>query len=245
MINPVTEVRAFVDAALFRPVPRDHQQSDAAFRWRRICAAVTLLIGAALLGWSLQLPPGDPRFYWGTFALAAAWAVGAVASGPLHLGRGWTRRGFAQQEGANVPVVQALVLGLLLLGLFLAGAVVVAQIPFLRRPVEELLDHASVGSFWLVLVITAVNGIAEELYFRGALFAAIGRRHPVAISTIVYTLVTATSLIPLLTLAGALLGLVTGLQRRVTGGILAPTITHLTWSIGMLFLLQPTLDAFG
>ena len=31
----------------------------------------------------------------------------------------------------------------------------------------------------------------------------------------------------------------------VTGGILAPTITHLTWSIGMLFLLQPTLDAFG
>lgn len=66
-----------------------------------------------------------------------------------------------------------------------------------------------------------------------------------AISTIVYTLVTATSLIPLLTLAGALLGLVTGLQRRVTGGILAPTITHLTWSIGMLFLLQPTLDAFG
>ena len=43
--------------------------------------------------------------------------------------------------------------------------------------------------------------------------------------------------IPLLVLAAAILGLVVGLQRRVTGGILGPTITHLTWSLGMLFLL--------
>ncbi|WP_307785203.1 hypothetical protein [Janibacter melonis] len=33
-----------------------------------------------------------------------------------------------------------------------------------------------------------------------------------------------------------------GLQRRVTGGVLGPIITHLTWSLGMLFLLPPTLD---
>ena len=47
---------------------------------------------------------------------------------------------------------------------------------------------------------------------------------------------------PLLILAGALVGLVVGFQRRVTGGILGPTITHLTWSLGMLFLLPPVLD---
>jgi membrane protease YdiL (CAAX protease family) len=35
-------------------------------------------------------------------------------------------------------------------------------------------------------VITLVNGIAEELFFRGALFAAIGMWHPVLISTVLY-----------------------------------------------------------
>ena len=54
--------------------------------------------------------------------------------------------------------------------------------------------------------------------------------------------VTAASGIALLVLAGALIGLVTGLQRRVTGGILGPIITHLTWSLGMLLLLPPWLD---
>ena len=34
-----------------------------------------------------------------------------------------------------------------------------------------------------------------------------------------------------------------GLQRRVTGGILGPTITHSVWSLGMLFLLPPALAA--
>ena len=70
----------------------------------------------------------------------------------------------------------------------------------------------------------------------------LGRRHAVAVTTIVYTLVTATSGIPLLVLAGALVGLVVGLQRRVTGGILGPVITHLTWSLGMLFLLPVAFD---
>ena len=56
---------------------------------------------------------------------------------------------------------------------------------------------------------------------------------------------TAASGIPLLVLAGLLLGLVTGLQRRVTGGILGPIITHLTWSMGMLFILPKLLETLG
>ena len=43
----------------------------------------------------------------------------------------------------------------------------------------------------------------------------------------------------------AIVGLVVGLQRRVTGGILGPIITHLTWSQGMLFLLPHVLGAAG
>lgn len=238
MINPITEVGAFVRAAIVTPVPRDHTESDAAFRRRRSVAVGTLAVGALVLGWALRIEPGDPLFYGATLALAAVWTIGALASGKLHLGRAHTRSGHADSHA----IVQSLVLGSLLLGLFLAGALIVARIPVLRTPVEDLLEHGAEGSLPLIALITAINGIAEELYFRGALYAGIGRRHAVAWTTAIYALVTAAAGIPLLVLAAVLLGLVTGLQRRVTGGILGPIITHLTWSLGMLFLLPHVLD---
>ena len=240
-VNPVREVRDFIRAALITPVPRDHHESDAAFRRRRVVAALTLVAGAVVLGTALRIKPGDPMFYVATLGLAAVWAVGALASGPLHLGRAHTRAG---GEDAR-PVVQSLALGSLLLAVFLVGALVVAHVPVLRDPVEHLLDHARLGSLLLVAVLTAVNGVAEELYFRGALYAAVGRRHAVATTTVVYALTTAGAGIPLLVLAAGLLGLLTALQRRVTGGILGPVITHLTWSLGMLFLLPAVLSTGG
>jgi membrane protease YdiL (CAAX protease family) len=234
----IDELRAFVRASLVEPVPRDHTETDAAFWRRRVVAVVTLVAGTGVLAWALRIEPGDDTFYVATLTLAAIWAVGAFASGPLHLGRAHTRDGGPPAR----PWVQSLALGFMLLALFLAGATVVAQVPVLREPVQELLDHARFGSFAVVAVVTALNGISEELYFRGALHAAVGRRHAVLVTTLVYTAVTAASGIALLVLAGALLGLVTGLQRRVTGGILGPTITHLVWSLGMLALLPPWLD---
>jgi membrane protease YdiL (CAAX protease family) len=234
------ELSAFARAALVAPVERDHSESDEAFRRRRVVAALTLVVGACVLAWALRITPGDSLFYVATLALALVWVLGAFASGRLHLGRAHRRDG-----GSSRAVVQSLTLGLLLLAIFLVGAVAVARVPVLREPVDRLLAHAAYGSLSVVAVITAVNGVAEELYFRGALYAAIGRRRAVTISTLVYTLVTAAAGIPLLVLAAALLGVVTGLQRRVTGGILGPVVTHLTWSLGMLFLLPVVLDAAG
>lgn len=237
MNGPLRELRDFSRAALVDPVPRDHLESDAAVRRRRLVAVVTLVVGAALLGLSLRVPPGDPAFYGYTLALAVVWAAGAFASGPLHVGRAWTRSG-----GVAAPVVQSLALAALLIGLFLAGSVVVARIPVLRGPLDELLDHARLGSLPLVAALTALNGIGEELYFRGALFAAVGRRHAVAVTTVVYTLTTLVSGVPLLVFAALLLGLLVGLQRRVTGGIAGPIIVHVSWSAAMLLLLPPLLE---
>ena len=76
---------------------------------RRVVSAVTLVIGAILLAVGLRFPPGDPRFYYATLALAAVWIVGAFASGPLHLGHAWTRRGHVGR-----PVVQSLALATIL-----------------------------------------------------------------------------------------------------------------------------------
>lgn len=241
VVGPIHELRRFVEAALVNPVPRDHRESDAAFRRRRIVVASTLLIGAGVLAWALRITPGDRLFYVATLALPVVWVVGAVSSGPLHLGHSTTRLGDQHARA----VVQSLVLGLILLVTFLAGSALVARIPALQAPVDRLLAHASSGSLPLVAIITAVNGIAEELYFRGALYSAIGGRHAVLSSTVVYALVTAATGIPLLVFAGVVLGTVVGLQRRVTGGILGPSITHLTWSLGMLLLLPHTLELFG
>ncbi len=240
MINPVGELVAFGRASLLEPVPRDHQQTPQEFLRRRIVATVTLLVGSVLLWYSLSIPAGDNRFYWATLALAAVWAVGSFLSGPLHIGRAWTR-----EKEIGLPVIQSLALAAVIIAVFLAGSILVAQIPVLRGPVDELLDYARVGSLSLVWAITMVNGIGEELFFRGALFAAIGRRLPVVISTVVYTLTTVGTGIPLLVLAAAMLGLLCGLQRRVTGGVLGPILVHCLWSSSMLFLLPAILDRLG
>ncbi|MEO7059067.1 MAG: type II CAAX endopeptidase family protein [Lapillicoccus sp.] len=218
-----------------QPVPRDHAQPDAEFRRRRIVAAVTLVIGGTLLGWSLRLAPGDPQFYLTTALLALCWVVGSLASGPLHLGYLQGAR-----TGALVrPWLSALLVGLAVVALFAVGGLGVSHVEVLRAPVNAVLDHARYGSLVAVAVIALVNGVAEEIFFRGALFAAIGRRAPVVVSTAIYTLTTVAAGNAMLVFAALVLGLLVGLQRRITGGILAPIITHLIWSLGMLFLLPP------
>lgn len=75
---------------------------------------------------------------------------------------------------------------------------VVAQLPPLATPVQELLDHARRGSLPLVALLTALTGLAKELFFRGALFLALPRGWQLAGFTIPCTAVTAMSGIQLL-----------------------------------------------
>ena len=77
MANPVAELRRFLNAALVTPVPRDHTESDAAFRRRRVVAATTLVVGLVVNTWALRIEPGNDLFYPATLALAAVWAFGA------------------------------------------------------------------------------------------------------------------------------------------------------------------------
>jgi membrane protease YdiL (CAAX protease family) len=185
------------------------------------------------------VPPGSTVFYVLTFALAATWVVGGFASGPLHLGR-------IQYKGElRRPIIVPILLGLAVAALFIVGAVVVREIAPLREMTEDVLAFARYGSLPLVAVITLVNGIAEEIFFRGALFAAIGVWHPVAISTTVYALTTVATGNPMLVFAAVLLGLLLGLQRRASGGILGPILTHCTWSLTMLLVLPPVFAAAG
>lgn len=226
-----------VGPGLLDKVPRDHEQPDRAFRRRRIVAATTLVVGATALGFLLAVKPGSALFYPVSLAVAATWTIGGFASGPLHLG-------YQQARGSlRRPLLTPLAIGLIASGVFIVGALVVRQIGPLRDYVVTVLAHARKGDLALIAVVTAANGIAEEIFFRGALFAAIGRRHPVVISTAVYALATVATANPMLVFAALTLGTVLALQRRASGGILAPIITHITWSMLMLFTLPPLLGA--
>lgn len=231
------ELRHFLHAALVRRVPREHRDTPAELRRRQVVCALTLVVGAVVLGLGLNAEPGDPRFLLLTGVLALVWTVGAVLAGRLRLGRAWTRDGRLAR-----PVLQSLALGLLAVGVFCAGAVLVAQVPVLREPVEAVLDHARYAPLPVIVAITLVNGLAEELFFRGALYGAVTRR-PVLVTTVLYALVTAASGNLMLVFAAVVLGALVGAQRRVTGGVLGPMVTHVTWSLSMLLVLPVLLPA--
>lgn len=230
-------IEQFLGPALIEKVPRDHQEPDSAFHRRRIVVAITLVIGAALLGVSLSVRAGDPAFYPLTVGLAAVWILGGFLSGPLHLGR------IAFRGTLRRPLLTPILLGLGAGAVFVLGALVVRQIVPLRDFTENVLDHARHGSTVALLGITLLNGVAEEVYFRGALFAAIGRRHPVLISTAIYTLATLATGNPMLAFAAVTLGAVFALQRRASGGVLSPMLTHVTWSTIMFLALPPLFAA--
>ncbi|GAA4809660.1 CPBP family intramembrane glutamic endopeptidase [Nocardioides caeni] len=226
-------MRRWVSRSLWDVVPRDQRDTVEVLRRRQWVTVGVVLLGAVMLAISLRIEPGNVWFYPAALAMAAVWAVGALLSGPLHLGR---IAAGAHDTTLVRPVVAPVLLGLLLAALFVVGGLVVREIPWLDRQVRSVLDFADQGSVPLLLLITVVNGIAEELFFRGAVYAAV-TRHPVIWSTLAYVVATLATGNVMLAFAAILLGAVVGLQRRASGGILAPILTHCTWSTAMLFAL--------
>jgi uncharacterized protein len=204
---------------------------DRAVTRRRVVVVVTLAVGAVLLGISLRVRPGDPQFLLSALALAGVWTAGGLLSGPLPLGPAESRRR---------TVLAGVAVGAVVGGVFLAGALLVREIPPLRDLTSSVLAYAG-GALLPVTAITVVNAVAEELFFRGALYAAVGDRYPVTFTTIIYTATTVATGNPMLVFAAVTVGTVLALLRRASGGVLAPILTHVTWSLLMLYALPPLL----
>jgi membrane protease YdiL (CAAX protease family) len=166
---------------------------------------------------------------------AVVWVIGAVVVGPGPV------RGASWRAAALLGFAVAL----LLVGVFVVAALVVARLPVLADPVQQLLRHADGTSLAFVAVLTLVNGLAEELFFRGALYRSLAGRRPTVVTTLLYTAVTVAAGVPLLVLAAAILSVVVGVLRRLTGAVVAPMVAHVTWSLGMLFLLPLVLSTGG
>jgi hypothetical protein len=215
-------------------VPGDCSESDAALTHRRRVVAAVSVAGAGLLGVSLSSEPDSPRFYLLSLGVAGTWLVGGLRSGPLHLGRARTR-GVTSRR----PVITPVLIGVAAFGAFYGAALVARRVPLLDEAIASVLCSATRGSGPLMLTTALVNGVAEEVFFRGAVYTALGGRHAVPISTGVYVATTAATRNPALVLAAAVMGTLFAAQRRASGGIQAPILTHLTWSALVLRYLPP------
>lgn len=217
-------------AGVLHPVPRDHRESDEAFRRRQRVVAATSVVGSVVLNRTFAQEPGSRAFYAHTAAAAGTWVAGGLASGQLHLGR---------ERDRSRPVLTPALTGAGAFGALYAAALVARRIPRLEEHVSRVMAFADAGERLPVLVTTIGNGLAEEVFFRGGVYAAVPEPHQVAVTTAAYTLATVPTKNPALVLAAAGMGTLFALQRRASGGIQAPMITHATWSALVLRFLPP------
>lgn len=209
-----------------------HEPNSVVLR-RRIVVAAVLVAGAGLLGLMHSRTPGDPAYYWLALALAALWGVGALLSGPLHLG-------MVRFRGRNErPVFTGIGIGLVLGGVFLLGGLVVRDISPLAHQVTDVLEFATHASWRVVVLVALLNAITEEMFFRAALFTSFGRRYPIVGSTVLYVAAMLATGNPMLGFAALALGTVCAVERRATGGVLAAVLTHLVWGLIMVLALPP------
>jgi membrane protease YdiL (CAAX protease family) len=189
---------------------------------------------AALLRASFGAKAGSGRFYLLTVSLAGTWTGGALGTGriPWHGGR-WRARPASQ---ARDLIVIPAVTGAGTFAVFYGAAWVVRHHPAFRRAIASVLRYADAGSTPLVVLIASSSAVAEELFFRGALWSG---PQPLRSTTLAYTASTAATGNPALTLAGAITSVIFGRQRAATGGVLAPAVSHVTWSLLMLRYLPP------
>ena len=103
-----------------------------------------------------------------------------------------------------------------------------------------MLAFAEEGSGPLVVATTLANGLGEEVFFRGAMYAALDADRAVAG---VHRPSTRWPPWPPATRRWcwppAFMGTLFALQRRASGGLQAPMLTHLTWSTLMVRYLPP------
>jgi len=189
---------------------------------------------AALLRSSFTARAGSARFYLLTTSLAGTWACGALGANPIPWrGDSWRTR---PQSATRALIVIPAITGAVTFAAFYGAARAARHNPTLRPAIASVLGYAEAGSTPLVMLIASGSAVAEELFFRGALWSG---THPLPTTTLAYAASTAVTGNPALMLAGLITSVIFGWQRDTTGGVLAPAITHLTWSMLTLRYLPP------
>lgn len=199
-------------------------------RWRPAVLGATLVVGTALLAATLRAPKGSLLFAALGLGLAATWTAGALLAGPVPV------RPAAPARWSTVTL-WGLAIGAVAFAGSWATVALGQYLPVLADALDEALGPAEGGSDAVVLVVAVVNGVAEELFFRGSLHAALPHRRRLLTATALYVLVTAATANVALVLAAVVMGTIFTIERALTGSILASTVTHVSWSALVLLAL--------
>lgn len=197
---------------------------------RRTQAVVfaTAVLGAVLLALTINHGDNTVRFVLTAAALASVWVTGFA------LVKGW-RRHFRTEWAPDL--VWGLAIGLASFLVFVAGAWVVRRVGVMEGALDDVFARADAQPRGWVIAVALVNGVAEELFFRGALMDAITPRRAVVVSTLIYVAVTVAGGNIALALAAALMGVVWAVARQRTASLVTPIVIHLTWSLLMITAL--------
>jgi membrane protease YdiL (CAAX protease family) len=191
---------------------------------------LTLVIGTVLLGATLRAPAGSEWFSGLALLVAATWVIGAVSSGPIPIPS-------APSGVWRAAVVPAVLVGVAAFVGFFLAFLVAQRVALASAALDSVLGKADAGPLALVLFVAIANGVAEELFFRGAVHEAFGPRRPALGATVVYVAVTAATGNVTLVVAAVVMGTIFSLERLSTRGVLASVFTHVTWSVLMLLAL--------
>jgi CAAX protease family protein len=198
----------------------------ALLRRRRVATVIALVVGTVVLATTLRVPRGSVWFTVLGLLVAATWTVGSLVSGPIPFR--------PRRDGPSQTLVAPVALGVAAFGVFVAAYLAVRDVPLVGPALDGVLATADAGPIAVVLLVALVNGASEELFFRGALHAALEPHRPAIATTMAYVVVTAATGNVALVLAAAVMGALFSLERLSTRGVLAPMVTHLTWSTLMV-----------
>ncbi|GAA4284397.1 hypothetical protein GCM10022261_19280 [Brevibacterium daeguense] len=208
---------------------------------------VPLAAGISALYLTFTVPYESREFFRYSAILAACWvavfAVGTAigvrrsrgqASGSEAAGgaRQPDREPVSLRRACGTGVAFGAVIGLI----SVVGALALSLIPLTAGLVESVLGPIRAENFVPVFFTALIVGMAEELAFRGGVFAALPARK-VLWSTVIYALATAATLNPALVLAAVVLGAPLAWLRARTGHVLASVAAHAVWTCVTLGLL--------
>ena len=140
--------------------------------------------------------------------VAATWTIGAFASGPIPF------RPIA--PCAWRTVVGAVVVGVVAFVVFLVAYLVARHLRCVGPRSTACSAKADAGPTALVLVVALVNGAGEELFFRGALHAALEPHRPASPRPSSTSLVTVATGNVALVVAAVVMGALFSLERLST-----------------------------
>jgi membrane protease YdiL (CAAX protease family) len=185
---------------------------------------LTLVIGVvvAAAGWGAMFAT-DRKGFWTRAALAgAASAVYAVAVEPHVIGHLLTRPRWELDIGLGVAS------GLVLYAIFWIGEqALVIVFPKLADEVGDLYAVKGATKPLYIPMVLAIAAPAEEIFFRGL----VQQRAGVLIALAVYGAVHLWERKVILILAALAGGLYWGALLSLTGGLVAPVVSHLVWAL--------------